>query len=547
MLKSKEDNVIFILQKAIKHFKIKVTNTSVKEFLLAHPHYPSLKSVCDALKKWKVDHYALNLELDEIRALEMPFIAHLKTSGGQLVFVEKINYEQVTYFVTGSGGVTEEFEKFAERMSGAIVVMEGSKISGEKEYSYIRQNEFLNKSLLPIGVITLLVLVVLSFTAGSGSLFPSLGFHFFGLLASKIVGLTASIFLVLHELKVHTPLADKICGFGSKTDCDTVLSSKASKLFGWINWADTGLVFFSGSLIFLLDIPENNTFGLLAIISALSMPYPVFSIYYQSVKLKKWCPFCLLVQVILIAEFIILFPSLKFFTFSGIELLQLIVSFLVPASIWLTFKAFYHKSTEQKKEHYLFLQFKRNPDIFLHLLKGNGFTEFQEDENSLILGNPNAKLTVTAFLSPYCNPCASAFNKLKNLLENCPDIKINAVFSVYNDEESKKLINTLYSTYIVQGAAHTVDFLDKWYSLFKQNRKSIYANDISKAFDIAKQIEDKNKALFEKYKVEGTPTIYVNGYKFSTQYDYNDIELFIDDIIQLTRESKRQEACVNCH
>lgn len=542
MHSSKEDNVVFVLQKAIKHFKIKVTNTSVKEFLLAHPHYPSLKSVCDALKKWKVDHYALNLELDEIKALEMPFIAHLKTSGGQLVFVERIENKQVTYFITGSNGITEEFDKFAEKLSGAVVVMEGNKNSGEKEYSHIRQNEFLNKSLLPIGIVTLLVLAILNFTERSGSVFPSLGFLFWGLLACKILGLTASIFLVLHELKVHSPLADKICGFSSKTDCDTVLSSNASKLFGWVNWADTGLVFFSGSLIFLLGTAGNNSLWMLAIISALSLPYPVFSIYYQSVKLKKWCPFCLIVQVVLIAEFILLFPAFKSIAFSGIELIQLIVAFLVPASIWLIFKAFYNKSAEQKKEHYSFLQFKRNPVIFWHLLKSNGYSEFYENGNSLILGNPNATLTITAFLSLYCTPCGTAFKKLNKLLENGVDVKINVVFSVYNDDQSNKLINALYSLYNMQGSAQTGDFLEQWYTTLKPSRIALYENLVTDNFEISKQIRDQNKELFEKYEVPGTPIVYVGGCEFPNQYEYSDIEYYLDEIINLAKKDKRQEA-----
>jgi ABC-type bacteriocin/lantibiotic exporter with double-glycine peptidase domain len=98
----KEDNVVIALQKAIKHLKIKVTGTTVNEFLLAHPHYPSLRSVCDALTKWKVEKYPLNLELEELKALEMPFIAHLKAGGGQLVFVEEIINGQVVYYLSGN-------------------------------------------------------------------------------------------------------------------------------------------------------------------------------------------------------------------------------------------------------------------------------------------------------------------------------------------------------------------------------------------------------------------------------------------------------------
>ncbi len=545
MHRNKEENVVFVLQKAIKHFKIKVTKTTVKEFLLAHPHYPSLKSVCDALNKWKIENYPLSLELEAIKALEMPFIAHLKISGGQFAFVEGIKNGQVTFYTSKGKAINEDFEKFSEKLSGAVVVMEASENSGEREYQQIRQNEILNKGLFPLGIIALFVLAIFNFISGLFSIFFSIGFIFWGLFVTKILGLTASVFLVLHELKVHTPLADKICGFSSKADCDTVLSSNASKLFGWVNWADTGLIFFSGSLIYLLGASGNNSLWILAIISVLSLPYPIFSIYYQSVKLKKWCPFCVIVQVVLIAEFLLLIPAFKSLAFSGIELLQLIVSFFIPAAIWFTFKAFYYKSGEQKKEHYSYLEFKRNPEIFLHLLQSKGYTEFHENENSLLLGNPDAKLTVTAFLSLYCNPCAGAFIKLKKLIDNCPDVKVNAIFSVYDDDESQKLINTLYYLHNNSGNSSTIEFLDKWYSADKQYGKALYQDLAIENFKVAKQIGEENKSLFEKYKVHGTPTILVNGYNFPTQYKYSDIEYFIDEIKNLTRESKRQEACAN--
>jgi uncharacterized membrane protein len=544
MNKNKEENVVFVLQKAIKHFKIKVTNTSVKDFLLAHPYYPSLKSICDALNKWKIENYPLSLELEEIKALEMPFIAHSKISGGQFVFVKGIKNGLVTFYTSEGKAINEDFEKFSEKLSGAVVVMEAGKESGEKEYRFKRQDEILDNSLLPFGIIILAFLTVFNFVSGGTS--SHFGFQFIALVLTKIFGLTASIFLVLHEFKVHTPLADKICGFSSKTDCDTILSSNASKLFAWVNWADAGIIFFSGTLIFLLGASGNNSLWILSIISALSLPYPVFSIYYQSVKLKKWCPFCLMVQLVLIVEFFLLIPVFKSVSFSSLELLQLIISFSIPAVIWLIFKAFYNKSEEQKKEHYSFLQFKRNPDVFLHLLQRSGYTEFHENENSLALGNPDAKLTITAFLSLYCSPCAGAFNKLKKLLDDCPEVKVNAVFSVYNDDESKKLINTLYSTYYKKGAEQTLDFLYKWYSMPKQNRKSMYENGLQEDDDVAKQVGEKNKALFEQYKIVGTPTICVNGYKFPTQYEYSDMEYYIDEIKNLTRENKRQEACVNC-
>ncbi len=87
-----EDNTIFVLQKALMAHKAKVTKDSAAEFLLSHPRFPSLKSVCDGLKGWNIDHYPLKLSKQEILDLEPPFIAHIDIAVGQLALVEKTDY-----------------------------------------------------------------------------------------------------------------------------------------------------------------------------------------------------------------------------------------------------------------------------------------------------------------------------------------------------------------------------------------------------------------------------------------------------------------------
>ena len=66
--------------------------------------------------------------------------------------------------------------------------------------------------------------------------------------------------------------------------------------------------------------------------------------------------------------------------------------------------------------------------------------------------------------------------------------------------------------------------------------------------DIADTIGKKNKVLFDKHKIPGTPTVFINGYKYpAQQYNYSDIEYYIDDIKQISKGSIRQEACTQCN
>lgn len=538
---NQEDNTVFVLQQAIQRFKIKVSDTSIKEFLLAHPYYPSLKSVCDALKKWGIEYYPLKLEIAEIKDLELPFIAHFNNLGGELVFVEEIRNGEVKYVSQKGKSQIESFEKFSEKLSGAVVLIEPAQKLGEINFQRNWQNKILNNSLLPLGAVS--VLLFFLFTLFSN---PNLGTHtdfiFWRLILSKSIGLIASIFLVLHEFKIHTSIGDKLCGFSSKTDCNLVLASNASRLFGWFNWADAGLVYFTGTFLYLISSTTSSLWWL-AVISAISLPYPVFSIYYQSVKLKKWCPFCLLVQLVFIIEFLILFPVFKKFLFSATDLLRLATVFILPATVWILFKAYREKSLEFEREHYSFLKLKRNPNTFLSLLKSNDYLDISIDDYSLVLGNPNAPVTLTAFLSFNCSPCASAFIKLKELLKNCSEVKLNAVFLVLDDKVTQQAIEILYYLNAVKGTDKTLDFLEQWYSLPKEAKKQLFLETVPPdQFKVAEQVRNKNNQYFIMPMIAGTPTIFIDGYKLPEPYEYGDLEYYVKDIKQLVREKGRKPA-----
>lgn len=536
-----EDNTIFVIKEAIKRYGFRVPDKVISDFLLLHPQYPTLKSVCDALKRWKIEHYPVKLEIKEIKALELPFIAHLNESGGQLAYVEKIKKNKVEYFIQNHKRQILDFDEFAKNLSGAVVLIEPNQKFLDANYKQDEQNRILNKMLLPTGILTLLLISIYAFIQNLNLGFQQ-GLIFIGLLMIAVLGIIASVFLVMHEFKIHTSIGDKLCGFSSKTDCDSVLLSNASGVFGNINWADVGLVYFIGSFIFIVGSASISSFTLLAITSTLVLPYPVFSVYYQGFKLKKWCPFCLFVQLLLVAGFFVLLPVYKVFVFSLSDFLRFGVSFSIPALVWVLYKTLHEKTLWGNQQQQSLLALKRSPKLFKHLLVENGYTNFEVGNGSLLLGNPSAPVTLTAFLSLYCGPCSSAFLKIKALLDSCPDIKLNAIFSVYNDDETQKVINTLYYLYSTQGQSAVLDFLSQWYSKSPQLRKELCRGvEIPQGHNIAMQVAETNKKLFENYKIQGTPTVFVDGFKHPGQYAYDELEYFVSDIITIT-ESKRQEA-----
>ena len=157
---NREDNTVFVLQKAIKQLKIKVSKESIKEDLLSNPYYPTLKSVCDTLKKYNVEYYPLKLTIDEIKKLEMPFIAHSDQGGGRLFFVKEIQSNKVTFFVSEKKIETRDFEDFSKLLSGAVMIIQTKENSGENGYKTKRQNEIINKNLLPLGSISIITWII---------------------------------------------------------------------------------------------------------------------------------------------------------------------------------------------------------------------------------------------------------------------------------------------------------------------------------------------------------------------------------------------------
>jgi uncharacterized membrane protein len=537
-----EDNTVYVLNKTIKRFGFKVPYKAIADFLLSHPHYPTLKSVCDALNKWKIEHYPLKLEPDEIKALELPFIAHLNESGGQLAFVEKIKDGKVEYRTQKGKKLKKNFDEFAKGISGAVVLIEPNQKISHPEYLKNEQEGILSKMFLPLGILAVLLISCYNFISSNSENFRT-GLLFWALLSIAVLGAVASVFLILHEFKIHTAVGDKLCGFSSKTDCSSVLSSNASKVFGNINWADAGLVYFTGAFIFSTGAASLPSLTLLAITSALVLPYTIFSVYYQGFKLKMWCPFCLVVQLLLVAGFVVLLPVFKVIAFSATDLLRFTVSFLVPALVWILYKTLLEKTSWGNQQQQSLLALKRSPKLFRHLLVENGQINLDVNKGSLLLGNPNAPVTLTAFLSLYCSPCSNAFLKMKALLESCPEIRLNAIFSVYNDDETQQVINTIYYLHSTQGQVAALDFLAQWYSKSPQLRKELYGGvKVPKEYGVAMQVAEMNKELFDRHGIQGTPTVFVNGFKLPGQYGYDELEYFVNDIIITTPESKRQEA-----
>lgn len=533
------DNVISVVQKTIRYFRIKVTPTTISDFLLSHPHYPALKSICDGFKKWGIEHYPIRLKIPEIMALQGPFIAHLNDAGGQLAFIYRVSEREVVYSTGQGKKLHEACPTFAARLSGAVIIVKPNNKAGESDFRLKKSNEWLDLMFLPITIFTILSFGLYHVLTGN----ISIADKYWPLAGTIISGILVSLVLVLNEFRIHHAVLQSLCRFGKKADCHSVIDSKASHIFGWMGWSDIGFLYFTGLLLYMLMIQSQASMHLMAFVSALALPYPVYSVYYQVIKLKKWCILCLLVQCIIVMEFILLLPYLKPVNLVFTDFWGLTICFLVPGTLYYGLKLNWIKRISQEKDHNAFLTLRGDPEVFRLMLMKSEPINIPVKKNSLVFGNLAAENTLTVFMSFHCKHCSVLFAKIRLLLTSLQKVKVVLVFWADDDQLSRKLINHIYRLYKQQSNVEVLAFIDNWFNNTENAMKELNTTVMMHAnLDCFEQISRENRHLFEQCEINGTPQVLLDGYIYPSIFEPDQIVFLPNEILSNIRGHKRQEA-----
>lgn len=526
-----EENVTSVVYMILRNVGIRVTFSTVIEYLKSHPNYPSLKSICDLFDELNITNYPLKFDEIDLYKLTDPFIAHTKDSGGKVILVYTINKERVVYADTLNGQKIIKTSQFLEKWDGVIIAIEPTERSGEVNYTEKRNNEIVNRSLLPSVILTFLIATVFGIISNKSHFIeiPILSIIIFVFI--HLFGLTFSILLFRHELNLKTKITDKLCHITSKVDCDAVTHSSASKIFGGVTWADTGVAYFTGGLLTFFILPGTNSLNILCLFSISALPYPIFSILYQWLKIKKWCPLCLSVQAVLIVESLFAFNILKI---SELAIHALIPVLLIFSSVVLIILLLKIHFISQREKEYLKLEsikFKRDLGIFLYKISKEEKIDLPNDRFALICGDLQSEVVLSIFLSFNCGACAKMFNEIKKLLDINIKIKVQIFFSISKDKLSAVLFKTILELLRSGKNNKVFELLTAWYNMDLKVRSNLLKNvDLNDADDQFRNIINENNLLFRQSKVKRVPAIYVNGFHLPDIYSLEDIRYHIPEL-----------------
>ena len=417
--------------------------------------------------------------------------------------------------------------------SFSVLLAESSEKSIEPDYREHRKTETLNllkriSFLSAIGLIAVLAYIKLFY-------YNSIGISL--LLTVNITGLFISWLLLLKQMRVESQYADRICSLFKQKDCNTVLESKGAKLFGIIGWSEIGFGYFLANILLLLYSPVLITY--IALINILTLPYALWSVWYQKAKAKQWCVLCLIVQGLLWIIFAVnLIWGYIRIPEPGIqELLNLIVAgscyFVSIVGINLLVPKLNTEKTIQSLRQSL-NSIKADESVFTTLLKQQPFYGTNDIDSIIRFGNPNSKLQLTVLSNPYCNPCARMHKRIEELLLQVNnDISVRYILSSFG-VNLNSTNRYLIAACLENKTGSIMQLLTDWFEKGK-----VFKDDYFKNFSLDMDNPEieveflKHEAWEEKSQLRATPTILVNGYQLQESYKIEDLrylKIWIYDI-----------------
>jgi len=487
----------------------------------SHPDFPSLLAISDTLHFFSVENGALAVEFSEIDLLPDRFIAILKENTlSQSFYIER--REERFFYTSGNKPVEISKTELETRWQGIILLVEKSDVVVEKPVQ--KANSILYTVLILAFLVGLFVMKA-DFQSKLFIVFP-------------LIGLLFSIATLKDLLGTKSKLLNDFCNITASTSCTSVIGSEKWKLFKYINFSDLSTVFFAtqfaGTFLFLFSGNAEHFYFIQQVLLLGSIPVIFISLYFQKFVEKKWCPICLAIMVVIIAEIIYLRVTMPGSAVSITSMAVFAFLFLFISAVWSAFKKNLLKLKELKEFQFRANRFIRNYEIFKNILVSNQKNELAH--SPIILGNRDSSTEIAIITNPFCGYCKEAHEILDEILHRYHDkikikILINADFDNIGENE-KKVYRSLMSIYLDKGERAFLEALSNWFS--NPNLEEWLKNHNYRIFDTEKI--DAFYSVQHQWCIENnafhTPSLYINGYRYPKSYDRNNLKYFVDEIIE---------------
>lgn len=518
ILSQKETNILTSFLEALK---VKHTRKHSNRFFKEHPHKNNLFGISKMLTDYGVANQGIKINnKNNIADIATPFIAHI---GNDFVTVLSVTSGKV-FYVWNNRKLSVPIEEFKKIWTGVVLLGEADNGSVEEGYYHNRKMEIYNN-------IQKTVLFILSAVLVTGTLISNAATFSLGYALSLLVnafGVYIGYLLVLKQLHIRSSYADKICSLFHENDCNDILESPAAKLWGIIGWSEIGFSYFISNALILIFAPALINY--MALINICTLPYTIWSIWYQKFVARQWCVLCLIVQGILWAIFLInlIWGFIAFPVWKLNDFLDLAILFGIP---FLLINLFLPRIIDNRRLEYITQEMnslKATEEVFVSLLKKQPHVEYK-NVSSVKWGNPDAKIEVTVLTNPHCGPCAYLHDHIEKLMEHTTDkISFQYIFSSFHEnlDRSGKF---LLAVYLQKNKEEAAEIYHQWFKAGKYDKDNFMKKwnvDIDNE-QVGREYK-MHQHWHKHYNLTATPTIYVNGYQLPSTYYIDDLRYFCD-------------------
>lgn len=528
-----KDNAYIAVYYLVKMLRLKITDLSLIK-LKDHPEYPSLSSITDSLFNWGIDNITINSTLEQLKEIPYPAIAHLSKNGGHFVVLQKLEGDNLHYIDPEIGFVKEPLSDFEKKWTGVVLLVEANEKSGEEGYKEKHRNETFSRwgGYLVWGLAPILLVLPTFFSS------PTLLPYYF----LKIIGAGFCFLLLQKQFGSDSKALASFCRMGSKSNCDAVIQSAESKLFGVIHLSEIGFLYFVGGILSLAlaSFSGSPIDGLTASLSFIAFPFTFVSVYYQWKVVKAWCPLCLLVMVVIWLEALALIPLLSSVSFSAKAITISFMGFSLPLIFWLATRQRFIDSYRIPNLERSLYRFTHSDKVFQSLLANQPKVDMENLAHEIETGNPDAPVVLTLVSNPTCGPCSAAHAAVEDLLERFEGkIKVNFRFTVNLKEPesiSNKMVKHIISLSLTEPQKCN-SALSDWYLLggradIGQWMKKNPIRELNGEEGKVNLLLSEHANWCTKAGITATPTLFINGKKYPDEYSLSDLRFQICKLLE---------------
>lgn len=374
------------------------------------------------------------------------------------------------------------------------------------------------------------------------------------LMCTSLTGLIVGYLLVGREVGIKFRSVERFCNFGSRMSCEAVSNYSNWKFLGALSPSDLTLAYFGFQLITissLVIIPSEAQSVLwgLTTLSIFSIFIAFYSLYLQYFKIQAWCKLCLIVDFLLFLQACLLVPihfleglnplSVSFVTIAAFTLLLISIT-----SLEVITKNLLSENASYRRAMFDSGRVKYDLGVFTALMNKSRRVSCHRFDNELVIGNSDALINITVVSDLFCDPCKTNHGELSELIRIYSEYVSVTVRFFPNDVDDDQPINA--NEYLLQywndfikdkpdSLQRSDQLIHDWYALRDFEKfKSQYPLSKNVSFAAGKKLFAEHVKWTSDVAIDGTPTIFVEGFQMPDQYTVTDLMILIPYFIRQT-------------